>query len=167
MAGRSTIFADEIFTATDLNRRTGQVLDEARTNPVTITRNEEAFVLLLRKDASHMMEAVSNAKRIVDLATAISTYRQAAIPVPPGHSFEWINAFDMDELRDLQNEVYGAFRSAMDAGTSWNGFEAVLHEWHESAIALRSDTLAAAFAAPAGEVPLTLPVEPVECGADV
>ncbi len=113
------------------------------------------------------MEAVSNAKRMVDLATAISTYRQAAIPVPPGHSFEWINAFDMEELRDLQNEVYGAFRSAMDAGTSWNDFEAVLHEWHESAIALRSDTLAAAFAAPAGEVPLTPPVEPVECGADV
>jgi hypothetical protein len=55
----------------------------------------------------------------------------------------------------------------MDAGTSWNDFEAVLHEWHESAIALRSDTLAAAFAAPAGEVPLTPPVAPVECGTDV
>ena len=72
------------------------------------------------------------------------------IPVPPGHSFEWINPFDMDELRDFQNEVYGAFRSAMDAGTSWNDFEAVLHEWHESAIALRSDTLASAFRAGRG-----------------
>ena len=161
------IFSDEIFTATDLNRRAGHVLDEAKRHPVTITRNEEAFVLLPRKDASRLVEAASNAGRMVDLVIAISTYRQVGKNVPPGHAFEWLNAFDMEDLDTLLTEVYGAFRDVRAFETPWDDFEAVLHEWHESAIAVRSETLAAAFAALAEEVPLTPPEVPVECGADV
>jgi hypothetical protein len=167
MAVLPTIFGDEIFTATDLNRRAGHVLDEAKNHPVTITRNDEAFALLLRKDASRMVEAVSNARRMVDLVTAVSTYRQSAAQVPVGHSFEWLNAFDLDELRDLLTEVHGVFRRAADAEISWGDFEAAIEEWHESAIALRSEVLAAAFAAPTGEVPLTQPMVMAECDADV
>ena len=166
MAAPITIFGDEIFTATDLNRRAGQVLDEAKNRPVTITRNDEAFALLLRKDASRMVEAASNAGRMVDLVAAISTYRQAGAPVPVGHPFEWLNAFDMDELKELLAEMYGTFRRAASAEISWDDFEAVLHEWHESAMALRSEALAAAFAAPGDEVPLAEPAPTVECGAD-
>jgi len=72
----------------------------------------------------------------------------------------------MDDLRDLLTEVYGAFRHAVDAEISWDDFEAAIHEWHESAIALRSEALAAAFSAPGGEVPLTQPELTAECGAD-
>ncbi|MBZ5622515.1 MAG: type II toxin-antitoxin system prevent-host-death family antitoxin [Acidobacteriia bacterium] len=72
----ATLFGDEIFTATDLNRRAGHVLDEAKNRHVTITRNDEAFALLPRKDASRMVETASNASRMVDLVTAIATYRQ-------------------------------------------------------------------------------------------
>lgn len=161
-----TIFQDEIFTATDLNRRAGHILDEARSHPVTITRNDEAFALLPRKDVFRMVEATANAKRMVDVATAVSTYKQSGTPVPVGHPFEWLNAFDMEELMALLTEVYGAYCHAMDADASWDNFTAVLHEWHESAIALRSETLAAAFSAPADEVPLTQPPPPAECGAD-
>jgi prevent-host-death family protein len=143
----ATIFKDEIFTATDLNRRTGQVLDEAKNHPVTITRNDEAFALLPRKDASRLIEAVSNARRMVDLVTAISIYRQAGANVPVGQPFDWLNSFDMEELQALRTEVYGVFRSAMDGEVPWDDFEAVLHEWHESAVVLRSETLDAAFSA--------------------
>jgi len=148
MGTPTTIFGDEIFTAADLNRRADHVLDEARNRPVTITRNDEAFALLPRKDAARLVEAASNARHMVDLVTAISAYRQAGEEIPVGHAFEWLNAFDGDELRDLQAEVYGAFRRAGDAEISWDDFEAVLHEWQDSAIALRSEALAAAFAAP-------------------
>jgi hypothetical protein len=64
-------------------------------------------------------------------------------------------------------EVHGIFRRATDAEISWHDFEAALHEWHESAVALRSEALSAAFAAPTGEVPLTQPALTVEDGADV
>ena len=167
MTALPAIFGDEIFTATDLNRRAGQVLDEAKNHPVTITRKDEAFALLLRIDASRMVEAASNARRMVDLVTAVSTYKQAGAPVPVGHPFEWLNSFDVDELRDLLTEVHGVFRRAADAEISWGDFEAAIHEWHESAIALRSEALTAAFATPTGEVPLTEPVVTAECDADV
>jgi hypothetical protein len=158
------VFGDEIFTATDLNRRAGYVLDEAKHHPVTITRNEESFALFPRKDASRLVEAASHAGRMVDLVTAISTYRQVSNDIPAGHAFEWLNAFDMDDLKTLLAEVYGAFRAARAFEAEWDDFEAVLHEWHESAIAVRRETLAAAFAATMEEVPLTRPLVAAECG---
>ena len=167
MGTPTTIFGDEIFTATDLNRRAGHVLDEARNRPVTITRNDEAFALLPRKDASRLVEAASNARHMVDLVTAISAYRQAGESVPVGHAFEWLDAFDGDECRDLLAEAYGAFCRAADGEISWDDFGAVLHEWQESAIALRSEALAAAFSAPTDEVALTQPTITADRGADV
>jgi hypothetical protein len=155
MSAPTTVFGDEIFTATDLNRRAGYVLDEARNRPVTITRNDEAFALLERSVASRMVAAAANAKLMVDLVTAISTYGLANAQIPIGHTFEWLNAFDIDELRTLQAEVHESFRRAADAEVSWDSFEAVLHEWHESAIAIRSDALKAAFSARSQETPLT------------
>ena len=168
MSASTTIFGDEIFTATDLNRRAGHVLDEAANRPVTITRNDEAFALLNRKDASRMVEAASNARRMVDLVTSISTYRLAHAQIPIGQAFEWLNAFDIDEIKTLLAEAHTAFRRAADAEISWDDFEAVLHEWHESATAIRSDALATAFSAPNEEVPLTQPsLTAAGCSTDV
>jgi len=104
-----------------------------------------------------MVEAASNAKLMVDLVTAISTYSLAGQQIPVGHVFEWLNAFDIDELKTLLAEVHLSFRRAGDGEISWDDFEAVLHEWHESAIAARSNTLAAAFSAPSEEIQLTQP----------
>ena len=137
----TTPFGDEIFTLTDLDRRAGHVLDEAGNRPVTITRNDEAFVLLNRRDASRIVEAASNARLMVDLVTAISTYSLAGAQIPAGHACEWLNAFDIDELRTLLAEVHGSFCRAADAEISWDDFEALLHEWHESALAIRSVAL--------------------------
>jgi hypothetical protein len=72
----------------------------------------------------------------------------------------------MDELRGLVSEGYGVFHRAADAELSWTDFDAALHEWQESASALRSHALATAFATPFDEVSLTEPVT-VECGDDV
>ena len=159
------IFGDEIFTATDLNRRPGQVLDEAMRRPVTITRNDETFALLLRKDAARMVAAAANAKEMVDLVTAFAQYGLAGKPIPKGHPLEWLNAFDIDELRGLLAEAQRDFHRALNGEISWDEFGAVLDEWHESAIASRSETLAAAFAAPTDEVPLT-PAPTEDSGAD-
>lgn len=157
MSATTAIFGDEIFTATDLNRRAGHVLDEATNRPVTITRNDEAFALLNRKDASRMVEAASNARLMVDLVTSISTYRLSGAQIPIEHVFEWLNAFDIEELRTLLAEAHMSYRRAGDAEISWDDFEAVLHEWRESAIAIRSEALSAAFSGPSEEVPLSPP----------
>lgn len=157
MSATTAIFQDEIFTATDLNRRAGHVLDEATNRPVTITRNEESFALLKRSEAARMVEAASNARLMVDLVTVISAYSQANSRIPIGHIFEWLNAFDIDERKSLGTEMYECFCRAADGEMAWDTFESVLHEWRESAIAIRSDAHAAAFSAPGEEVPLTQP----------
>jgi hypothetical protein len=104
-----------------------------------------------------MVEAASNARRMADLLTAISTYSLANGQIPIGQAFEWLNAFDAGEIGNFQAEVYRSFLRAADGETSWDDFEAVIHEWHESAIAIRSDRLAAAFSEPSEEIPLMPP----------
>ena len=162
----STIFEDEIFSATDLNRRAGHVLDKARNRPVTITRNDETFALLLRKDATRMVEAAANASRMVDILAAIMKYRQVGAQIPVG-PYEWLNAFDMEEVMEFLTEAHLALHRAIGAEISWDDFEAVLYEWHESAVAIRSETHASAFSAPADEVPLTQPVFEATSSNDV
>ena len=154
----STVFQDEIFSATDLNRRSGYVLDEARKHPVTIMRNEDAFALLLRKEASRLVDAASKAASMVELVLAACYYKQNGTDVPPEHSFEWINAFDTDDLRTMIDEVSATFRRAASGESGWDEFDAVLHEWQQSAWANRSAEVANAFAAGGDEVPLSPPV---------
>ncbi len=103
---------------------------------------------------------------MVDILTAITTYRQTGEQIPVGYPCEWLNAFDMEDLMDFLREVHLAFRRARGAEISWDDFEAVLYEWRQSAVALRSEALAAAFAAPGDEVPLTQPVSTAEYGTD-
>lgn len=152
------IFGDEIFTATDLNRRAGHILDEAKHRPVTITRNDEAFALLPRKDASRMVEAVAASTQMIALMTAVYKFKQVGMEVPTESPFEWLNAFDAEEALDLLAEANQTFHRALAREASWDDFDAVLHEWHESAIAVRSESLAEAFLAESKEVPLTPPI---------
>jgi len=53
--------------------------------------------------------------------------------------------------------MHVSFRHAAEGESSRDDFEAVLHEWHESAIAIRSDAPAAAFSEPGEEVQVTPP----------
>jgi len=154
----STVFQDEIFSATDLNRRSGHIIDEAQKHPVTIMRNEDAFALLLRKEASRLVDAATKAASMVDLVFAACRYKQNGTDVPPEHSFEWINAFDADDLRTMLDELSTTFRRSATGEIGWDEFDAVLHEWQESAWANRSVEIADAFAAEAQEVPLSSPV---------
>lgn len=153
----STVFQDEIFSATELNRRSGHILDEAEKRPVTIMRNEDAFALLLRKDASRLMDAAFKARSMVELVLAACDYKQQGKDVPPEHQFEWINAFDATDLIAMLAEVSLTFRRAASGEIEWDEFDAVLHEWQESAWASRSTELAGAFAAEKDEVSLSVP----------
>ena len=44
----NAIYSDCIVTSSELNRRSGQILDTALTTPVTITRNNDSFALVKR-----------------------------------------------------------------------------------------------------------------------
>jgi hypothetical protein len=65
--------------------------------------------------------------------------------------------FEEDDLQEFIKELSEAFRLIDSSTTAWEMIDAIIHEWHESAIAIASPELAAAFSAETDEVPLTKP----------
>jgi hypothetical protein len=72
------------------------------------------------------------------------------------HEYRWMKAFDTSELNELVAEVMNAYSVGYDTG-NWDDLDVVIHEWHESAIAINSPELEKAFSDEKDEVPLTPP----------
>jgi hypothetical protein len=148
------LFTDELFTTTDLNRRSGEVLNHARKAPVTISRNGEQFALLRREQAAELIKAVSQFGPTLDLIEgALSVVEQKA----PPSSLLWLQAFDAPDLRKMIREVLVASASALRDTGDWDSVNAIIHEWHESAVVARSGVYEEAMGEPADESPLPDP----------
>ena len=152
----SNIFSDELITATELNRQPGRVLDKALEHPVTITRNDQSFALLRREEVTFLVKTATQSKTVFELLTVAFSLllgKEIGFENPYG----WLTVFDSDDLQDFIKEVSEAFRLIDSSSTTWNMIDAIIHEWHESAIAIASPDLAAAFSDKIDEVPLTEP----------
>ena len=152
----SNIFSDELITATELNRQPGRVLDKALEHPVTITRNDQSFALLRREEVTFLVKTATQSKTVFELLTVafcLLLGKEIGFENPYG----WLRVFDSDDLQDFIKEVSEAFRLIDSSSTTWNMIDAIIHEWHESAIAIASPELAAAFSDEIDEVPLTQP----------
>lgn len=71
--------------------------------------------------------------------------------------YGWLKVFDKDELSELIAEIEKDYRLVESEPAAWERIEATIYEWHESAIALSSPELAAAFTDEIDEVLLTQP----------
>jgi hypothetical protein len=126
---------------------------------VTIVRNNECFALLSREKLSEIVTEASHADEVLEIIyAAFLTLR--GVPPTAGSCYGWLSAFDTDEVQELVTEVLGAYRNAPLVAEGWDELEAIIHEWHESAIAILSDDLAAAFVDDAEEVILSAPAKP-------
>ena len=157
MAIAQPVFDDVIVSATALNRRSGEILDQALEKCVTIMRNDQAFALLRREQAAEMTNLLRCAQRVLDLVHAVDHVRSTA-PLDPANEFEWITAFPSNDLKNMAEEVYEIYARARSGEVPLDEVDAVIHEWQESAWAVRSHDVRAAFEAVANEVPLTEPV---------
>ena len=160
MAAPRTLFSDKIVSATVLNRHSGQVLDSALDKPITITRAEQAFALMSRELCAGLVAEAERAEIILDLVVVTCRGFARGLPLDPTHRFEWISAFDDEDLRTMIDEGLAAFGRARTGEGTWEEFDSVLHEWEESAWAARSPVLREALNSPGEEVPLTPPVLP-------
>jgi hypothetical protein len=149
------IYSDDLISATELNRQPGQVLDRALLHPVTITRNDQAFALLRREDMANLVKVSAGAEIVVEI---ISVAYRLGIGEKVGweHPYGWLSVFDTEELSEFVAEIVDAFRRASVVGDG-EILDAIIHEWHESAICNSSPELAAAMNAEVDEVPLTHP----------
>jgi len=157
MATARPIFDDVIVSATSLNRRSGEILDQALEKCVTIMRNDQAFVLLQREQAAGMTAMLRSMQQLLDIFHAMERVRSGAA-LDSADEFEWIAAFSADDLQAMANELYSASVRVRRGELDIDEVDAVIHEWQESAWALRSADHRAAFNAEADEVDLTEPV---------
>lgn len=149
-----SVYGDELITATELNRQPGRILDRAREHPVTITRNDEYFALLPRDDMTFWVKSATQAKvvfEIINVAYRLRLKEQIA----DEHPYGWLKAFDSQELDELVTELENTFRLVGVEARAIDMIDVLIHEWHESALAISSPELAAAFNDEVDEVLLT------------
>lgn len=148
--------SDQVFQATELNRKSGAVLKEASKNPVTIIRNGDTFALLRRDLFAGLTAKADQSGKVLNLIhSAFQTLNEGSLAKESPYG--WLLAFDKDEIQDLVAEVLEAFRNAPVIEDGWEEIDAIIHEWHESAIAVLSDDLANAFSEESDEVLLSAP----------
>jgi len=150
------VFDDIIVSATMLNRRSGEVLDQALERSVTIMRNEQAFALLPREQASQMTSLLRGAQQVLDLLHAIDRVRSGA-GSDPADQFDWITAFGPADLQEMADELYAAYAKIRSGEVPADELDAIIHEWQETAWAVRNPSLRTAFRAAPDEVVLTEP----------
>jgi hypothetical protein len=148
------LFGDEIYYSTDLNRRAGEVLDNARKGPVTISRNKEQFALLRREEAAGLFRAVCH---IVPIFEVLQGALSAVEGKEPPASLAWLKAFDLDDTRKMIREILVGATSALQETGDWDAVSATIHEWHESSIVALSGVFEEAMNSPKEELPLTDP----------
>ena len=154
MSGHLGLFDDEVYSSTDLNRRSAEVLDHARKRPVTISRNGEQFALLNREQASRLVRANFQFGPIIELVEgALSVVEKKDPPT----SVAWLKAFDVDDLRKMILGAPVASVSALRETGDWDLVNSVIHEWHESALVDLSGVLDKAMGSPPEELPLPDP----------
>ena len=155
--GGCGVFGDEVYTSTDLNRRSGEVLNRARLGPVTISRNNEQFALLRRDQAASLVRTVSGIGEMVTVLSEAKSLISGGEPLP---TLSWLRVFEKDDLEKLCTDVLCAARNALAGETDFSEVDAVIHEWHESALVAQSGALdAAMFHNTSEETPLIHPHE--------
>jgi hypothetical protein len=103
------LFGDQLVTATELNRRSGAILDMALSKPVTITRNDQHFALL-RRELVAQLSALSD---------QVSMYAEAV----EGVIHEWhesaiaAESEVLDEAFEAESEPIALTPPSNDRGT--------------------------------------------------
>jgi hypothetical protein len=132
------VFGDQVFSSTDLNRRSGEVLDHARKGPVTISRNKEQFALLKREQAAELVRANLHFGPTLDLVAGALSVMEGHEPTP---AFGWLKAFEGGDLRKMIGEVLESSLSALRETGDWDSVETIVHAWNESALLAISGVL--------------------------
>ena len=93
-----------------------------------------------------MTALLHGAQQVVDLLHSIERVRAGA-SLDASEEFEWTTAFGVADIKQLADEIYAMYASVRKGERPLDELEAVIHEWQESAWAVRSSGLKAAFEA--------------------
>ena len=154
-----TLYGDLVFSSTDLNRKSAEILNSARHRPVTISRNGEQFALLRREQAAALFQSVTGLKGGMALAIAVVCSAQSeALPL----EYRWIEALDLEDRRAMCREVLEASLRASQGEIDWSEVDDVIHEWRETGLVSESGVLDLALKSPEELIRLGAPSTAVE-----
>jgi hypothetical protein len=141
----TNVYSDELIPENTFNNEPGNVLDLAWKNPVTITRtNQQYFALLRRDDLTQMVKVITLSKKVLEILDIAYKLRLGE-DVNSQHPFVWLKVFDSDELGEFITEILNAFQDLSSGINDWDLLDAVIHEWQESAIAIQNQEVVSAF----------------------
>jgi hypothetical protein len=158
------LFSDEMFTSTDLNRRSGEVLNRARKHPVTIARNNEQFALIRRDQAANLIKALGQIREIVDICQGAVSVK---VGIDPSPAVAWMSSLGEEDRIAMLREILTQYSRASEA-EDWDSLGDLIHEWKESAAVMQSGAIEQSLSEPSDEQPLTVPVvedEPETCAS--
>ena len=120
----TTLFADRIRTAKQLNRRSGQILAEARDHPVTVvTEGAEPVVIQSRTDAARQAHAESVLRRFAALMAHLG---ESETKLP--HELRWVDKLAAKNLAQFKHELPIRVVKALRA-KNLDAFEDWLYDW--------------------------------------
>lgn len=120
----STLFADRIRTAKQLNRTSGKILAEARERPVTVvSEGAEPVVIQSRTRAARQ----AHAEVVLGTVAALSAYLLRVDPdLPP--ALRWVKELHPRNLAQFRRELPRAALRAKSSG-DFDAFEDWLNDW--------------------------------------
>lgn len=122
-----------VVKPTDLNRRSGEILERAGRYPVLIARADDPLILARHEWVSTLLGSEARADLLAELSGYL-TRRLTGAGGDEGGSFDWLNAFGDTEVREFVSELRAAIRDAQASAIEPDVVDAIVHEWHESAI---------------------------------
>lgn len=122
-----------VVKPTDLNRRSGEILERAARYPVLVSRGENSLVLARHDLVSRLSDSQAHADLLDDLLGYVMR-RQGGEKVDVGGQFDWLSAFGDAELDEFVRELRATMRDVQMGKVEPETIDSVIHEWHESAI---------------------------------
>ncbi len=120
----STVFADRIRRAKDLNRRSGAILREARKGPITVVTEGAEPVVMQRRDIA-ARDALTRSW-LLRLEPLIEHLQGRARAIT--REFSWVGDLQRLNRRRFADELVGRFGTAARRG-DFEAFEQWLYEW--------------------------------------
>ncbi len=136
-----------VVKPTDLNRRSGEILERAGRYPVLIARGDDPLVLARHEWVSTLIGSEARAELLAELSGYL-TRRLTGELSDEGGAFDWLSAFADHEVRAFVGELRAVVRDVQAGKVEPELVDAVLHEWRESAIRPRQYLLTLKRTAP-------------------
>lgn len=149
----TSVLEDPVFNSTTLAKQTSMVLDQADKGVVTITRNNEAYAIFNREQASWLVKANKYlGEACYVLAAGGQCLSDSA--VDQENPCQWVASIDTKHLKEMLTEITSILAKAASDDSQLEELDAVIYEWHRSAIAAADSDLRTAFQALNEAIPL-------------